>query len=357
MQAAPSQTDARPGLEARLGRVALHLWARQWLGALPGVVCVTCIGVIAALLLLVLAPRLLFGGALLAAPEALALGGAAGLLAGLLQAARRVRRPSLAETALALESRLAGRDASLSTVLETTGNFQAALAASANLELQAALAAPAPHALATRGLILAPAWLLGAGLFAALAWNAPLADAESLIGSMPARTPGGLDAVNVATDRSQTDAAAVAQAQGMKQAAGKLEQAATSLQQAQADSAAQQAALNDASKAVGDLPADTRPTLQLPPEVPASPEAKAQLAKDLSAAAGALRTAAARKAGNIAGTDGSQGKPVADAGASRQFVDFPRPVGIDTGTGAAAEVAAQTPARRQLVQRALAAAK
>ena len=268
-----------------------------------------------------------------------------------------MRRPSLAETALALESRLAVRDASLSTVLETSGNFQAALAASANLELQAALAAPAPHALATRGLILAPAWLLGAGLFAALAWNAPLADAESLIGSTPARTPGGLDAVNVATDRSQADAAAVAQAQGMKQAAGKLDRAAASLQQAEADTAEQQTALSEARKAVGDLPAEARPTLQLPPEVPTSPQAKAELGKDLAAAAGALRTAAQRMAGNTAGADGSQGKPLEDAGANTQFVAFPRPVGIDTGTGAAAELAAQTPARRQLVQRALAAAK
>lgn len=358
MHAAQTNADAKHRLEASLRRVALTLWARQWLGALPMVLCVLSAGVIAALLLLVLAPRLLFGGALVAAPTALGFGACLGLAGGLALAASRVRRPTVSETALALESRLAGRDASLSTLLETSGDFQAILVDRASAELRAALAAPAPHTLSTRALIVVPLWLLGAAVCAAVAWGGPVAGVESLGGPGPQARSGSLDAVNVATDRGQADASALAQAQGMKQAAGKLEQAASALQQVNADRAGQQAALDDARTQVDNLPATDRPAQELPAQLPVGEAAKSKLALEMMAAAGALRAAAERKAaaradGQAAGQGNAQPEP-----ASRpQFVPFPAPANVELNAGAAAELAAQTPARRQLVQRALAATR
>lgn len=343
--AAQNQAALR-AVEARLASTARMLLLRQCARTLPA--AVTAAAVVASLLLVlaVLLPRALFGGALISAPAAVA-AGLMGGLAALFWQLRRLRMPTLVEAALALESRLEGTDASLATLLQAQGAFRAPLLGRAQAELATALAAPGPSVISTRGLIAAPLTLIAAAGLAALGWQSPLVEPNGVVGGKNVPATAGLAAVNVATGRDAADANARAEAMGLQKTATELESAARALRQAATQPDAN-AALDKARAAMGQ--AKTGTPLNLPAEAPAEANARARLADDIEAAAGGLRREAEVKGTGGGGQDGSGGST--DTNTETRFVAFPKVAAQAGPDRTEADLVGQSPARRALAERA-----
>lgn len=344
-------------LEKRLRAFAWRLLARQCARALPACIAGASAAVAAGMLLLVLLPKLLFDGGLLVAPTVLALAGAIGLAGGLIIGLRSLKLPSPRDAALALQSRLEHDNAALATALEARGEFADALLAGANAQLEQALRARGPQLFSTRNLLAMPALCLLAALLTALAWNTPLAGATPQRGdNAPVTTrQSGLASIDAPSVRDEADRKAMAEAMGMREVAATLQSAADKLAKGN-DAAAQQSAMQQARKAVGELPADVRPAVEVPQAVPAEVAAKAKLAEDLSGAASKLRKDAEAREGGRPGTGESTGLDKAGPQREIKFVAFPK-VALPAADSGTAELAGQSPARRALVQRAMEALK
>jgi len=352
MTSTPQSTADIGAIERRLQSVAWGLFARQMLRALPLVVCAGCGLASAALVLAVLLPRALFGGAFIETPLALAMFGSAGATLGGIFALRRMRLPNAVEAALALESRLESRDGSLPTALQSPTAFDGLLLKNAQQELAAALAAPAPHAVTTRGLVAAPLAMIMTALLAALGWNTPLAVSAVIVGDTPEPAGAGLSAINVPTGRDTGDAAAVAEAAGLRRASTELSKAAAAMRET-ANPEQANAALESAKAAVGELSAKDRPDLVLPTSAPATPEARAKLANDMEAASGGLKRAAENKPTSGSGSGEGNTDNTPEAGSPSRFVSFPAFKWQAGPEQPSTELAGQTPARRALVERAM----
>ena len=337
----------------RLRAVARRLFAREVARALPAGAIGGSGAVCAALVVLSFVPQAVFGHVLVAAPLVVAVAAPLGALLGAAARLRDVRLPPLREAALALEARAGLNSAALATALEASGDFRGPVLARAESELEAALAAPAPSLYSGAALVLAPLSLVTACFLTTLAWQLPArAPAPAAPGTSVRSTPGGLAALDVPTGRKPAGAEAAAQLASIRTAAEALGNAAEALRRPEAAETALQDALNRARSAVQSLPADARPTLALPAIAPESTEARAELAERMESAAGGL-LASARAAEMAQGS----GSGRAEGGSSefvdsRKFVPFPV-AAVGAVRGRTAEFAGQSPARRELVRRAL----
>lgn len=341
----------RASLERDLRHAARRLLARQLLRAMPAVLCGAAATTSAALLLVVLLPRVLVGGALAPVPVVLSLSASLGLLGAGIATLRRVRPVGILEAALALEARLETRDGSLPTALQASQPFDGPLVQAARRELNLALSVAAPPVLPLRWLVAVPVALVAVVGLVALAWQTPAADPALLLGGTePQPASPGLAAINVSSNRDAADADTKAEAMGLRRAAATLSKAAEALRQTGNDAQAS-TALDDARHALGDLKPQNRPALELPAQLPPEGMTRARLAEDIQAAAGGLSR---RAEGLAAGTTG-EGAGTGDAGESAEarFSAFPIPAWQKPEELTAPDLAGQSPARRELVRRAM----
>lgn len=345
-----SHEEALAELRHGLRRVALRLWLRQLGRALPVIVAGACGSVIAAQLLLVWLALLLFGGPLLSPLLAGGVAACVGALFSAVWAVRTVRVPGSREAALVMESRLDTSDASLATALEATGPFVGPVLARARQEMIAAFKASAPPLLATRVLVGVPVLLIAAIALTVLGLDLRPA---SIDGTVRPDTPvvrGGLAAVDVGGSRGAADAQALAEAAGMRQAANDLSKAATALRQAGTDAEAGRA-LEDGRAALAGIKPEQRPNLELPSTVPQAPDARARLADEMAAAAGAITRRTEAVIGKGSGAEGGGSNP-GDVASPQDFVAVPRAGPPQIVPGEAVALVGQNPARRALVARA-----
>jgi hypothetical protein len=344
----------RAQLETRLRASKARLIARQVLRSAFTGIAGAASGLGLGVVFLDLLPRLLFAQS--AGLPALLIAASAGAVGGVLLELRRYRMPSLQETALALEARLERDSGALAAALRVNDAdpFLTPLLARAEADLSAAERAPAPVLIRTRKLVLVPLMALASGVaFAAVITAEPPARAQATVtakGGDPA-TWQGLD---VGGGRSQAEAEAYREALGMKEQSATLNRSAATLRDAQASSAHPQA-LREAKDALAN--ADNQMTgiapEELPEGVPADQAEREKLADAFEAAAGKLAAAAA-KAGSEAGSE--------DTGRNGEFtpgeiatVLVPFAVTARVADTPVQAYASQTPARRALAQRAVAA--
>lgn len=345
----------RGQLESRLRASKARLVARQGLrsafSGLAGAACGLGLGVV----FLELLPRLLFATSLGIAPALAA--GAAGCAAALVADLRRYRMPSLQETALALEARLTQDTGALAAALrvDETDPFYAPLLVRAEADLTAAEHAPAPVLIRTRKLVLVPLMALASGVaFAAVVAAEPPVQANAAVTAR-----GGNESkwrsVDVGGGRTEVEAAALREALGMKEQAAALNRSAATLREAESTQSERNQALQDAKSALegADGKAAVIAPTDLPETAPTDANDRGRLADALEAAASGLTAAAENVAKGNAGSEdtGNEGDFNA-VDASGRLVPFaPALVTQDARQNA---TATQTPARRQLAQRAVA---
>lgn len=349
--------NTRVELESRLRGVAARLVARQAVRAafsgLAGAAAALGLG----LVFLYLLPRLLFASQ--AGLPSLLLITLAGFLAGAAWELRRYRTPSLQEAALSLEARLAHDSGALAAALRIPEDsaFAAPVFARAADELRQAQQAPAPLLIPTRKLVLVPLLALAAGvaLVAVVGAQPPrAADSTPAVGDTPGVSsdwPG----VDTGGSRSAADREALRKALGMKETAAQLNRTAATLRNASSDPAARETALREAKHALGSSESESSglSAEEIPNVAPDTEANRQALADRLEAAAASLQATAAKLE-----EDGRSG--VADSGKAGDYRPgtprtelVPFPAVAERASAPTESVAAQTPARRALAERAV----
>jgi hypothetical protein len=350
------EMTTRAQLESRLRAFKARLVARQALrcafSALAGASAGLGLGVV----FIELLPRLLFAVSL--GVEPLIVAATFGAVAAVVWELRRYRMPSLQDAALALEARLDADTGALAAALRVTETdvFFTPVLQRAGQDLQAAEQAAAPVLIRTKRLILVPLLALASGVAFAV-----VISAEPPAVSHEKQTAKGGNArswtsIDVGGDRSEADRDAYRKALGMKETAATLNQSAATLRDAAASDDQRNNAVGEAKKALAD--ADSKLTgvtaEELPETTPVTEAERAKLAERIEAAAKGLSTAAAKLEKGEAGSEdtgntGDFGKTSVVA----ELVPFPR---VQPARETPARViATQTPARRALAGRALAA--
>lgn len=305
--------------------------------------------VVAGVLLLHALPAVLGTGFQGAAWAALA----AGVLVFVVSLARALARdpaPDLHDAALALESRLEHADASLVTALDVSSEsaFLAPMLDRADAALHKALSLPSPHVLGNRDLVALPLMLV----LAATATFWAVQTAPLTVPSAGTGPSVGQFSIDVHRQRDAADAAATAEAMGLKQAAESMQDAARAMRNASAAQQDRQAALDRARKAAQESPDAVlrSAAAELPEFAPQDQRERELLASRLER----IAMGAGERAGDKGGTtdSGREGGTPGAAGAAN-FV--PMPAITPTATGSGTELASQTPQRRELVLRAMAA--
>jgi hypothetical protein len=350
-------TTTRAELESCLRGVAARLVARQIartaFSGLAGAAAALGLGVV----FLDLLPRLLFAAHAGLLP--LLLTACAGFVLTAAWELRRYRAPSLQDAALSLEARLPHDSGALAAALRLPDDsaFAAPVFARAADELQQARQAPAPLLIPTRRLVLVPLLALAAGvaLVAVVSAQPPRA-AQSLpvVGDTPGSSsdwPG----VDTGGTRSTADREAYRKALGLKETATQLNRTAAALRDASANPAARETALKDAKQALAASESESSglSAEEIPAVAPVTKAEREGLADRLEAAATSMQTAAAKleQDGRSATTDSGKAGEFKPGKARGELVAFPA---VETSESAPAEVlAAQTPARRALAERAV----
>lgn len=304
---------------------------------------------VAGVLLLHALPAMLGTGFPGAAWAALA-AGVTVFVASLARALARDPAPDLHEAALALESRLEHADASLVTALDVSSEnaFLAPMLDRADAALRKALSLPSPHVLGNRDLIALPLMLIMAAT--ATFWAAQAAPVTGhTAGSGPSV---GQFSIDVHRQRDAADAAAAAEAMGLKRAAERMQDAARAMRNASVAHQDRQAVLDRARKAAQESPNAVlrSAAAELPETAPQEQRERELLASRLER----IAMGAGESTGDHGGTtdSGREGR-TPGAAADANFVPVPAitPTATDSGT----ELASQTPQRRELVLRAMAA--
>ncbi|MBZ0135900.1 MAG: hypothetical protein K8I27_05965 [Planctomycetes bacterium] len=342
----------RSELEARLRGVAARLvvrsLARAGFSGLGGAGLGLGLGV----LFLDALPRLLFsstGGVL---PVVLC--GVAGAIAGAALSLRRFEAPTLHDAALALEARLAHDTGALGAALrvDDSSAFYRPLMAQAGADFVSAAASPAPVLISTSRLVAVSLIALASGV--AFAW-AVSAGAPAVEGAVtpPDTTAAGWAPVDIGGGRSEADRAALREVLGLKETAATLNRAATTLRDAGASRPDKQRALEDAKSAISS--SDTATMEILPDELPGDADGQSVLADKLDVIAGELK-------GRASGIEADGGVATRDSGGDGGFNHdvAPRNLAlftVQTGRSASPRgmLATQTPERRAMAQRAVAA--
>lgn len=342
-------TAAAAQLNARLRAFALRLHARRLTRAVAHGAVRGCAGALAGVLLLHALPMMLGTGL----PGAHWLALAFGVCVFIVSTARTLARdpaPDLREAALSLEARLTRHEAVLSTALEVAPDsaFLPPLISRADAALRRALALPAPHMLPTRELLALPLALVMATT--ALVWAAASGIAPQAQG--PQQAGAQAFSIDVQRQRDAADAQAAAQAMGLKQAAASMRNAAQAMRSETATQQERQAALDRARKAAQDG-GDQR-LRQAASELPETAPTGAAQCNELASRLENIALGAGERADKVGGTtdSGRDGVMTGNSAASA-FVALPA---IEVAGGSSsAELASQTPQRRELVSRAMAA--
>ncbi|MCC6575414.1 MAG: hypothetical protein IT462_16680 [Planctomycetes bacterium] len=333
-----------------LASLRLRLMLRQALRAAAfGVLAGSVFAALGVLFATVL-PRALVGASADALAAALA-AGVAGMATGVWLNMRGYRAPGALDCALVLEAADAQRGGALVTLVGIgAGNdFATALIAPANAELARTRALKLAPVLPLWLMLAAPLAALCAALLSAAAVSMPRVEMTGIIDEGRSPRPG---AVDIASARSEADAAAFAAAAKMTRAAASLKIAANTIKNPSASTEAKENALADAARAMAGVSALAGGSDAAPRELPAGEADLLALAAKLEAAAG--------RYGEIAG-EFKEGKRApsgvsdrATGGDAYARVMAPFPV-FERRVGAAESdiLASQPLARRQIAQRAV----
>jgi len=353
MNAITSRAELETQLRAEAARLIARQAVRAAFSGLAGGALAMGLGV----LFLDLLPRLLF--ATHAEWPWLLLTAAAGAMVGIGLELRRYRAPSLQDAALALEARLSRDSGALAAALQVEENsvFYAPVLARATNELRQARQAPAPLLIPTRKLVVVPALALAAGvaLIAVVSIKPP--DARGSGGAATAANQQSSDwtGVDVGGTRSEADRAAYRKALGMKETAAQLNRTAAVLRDESAGQSARDSALKNAKQALGEAQVNEvgLAAEDLPVEAPVDEAERAALAERLEAAAGKLGAAAMKleQGDRSATVDSGKAGEFRPGKARTELVPFP--VLTRMPAAPAEAIAAQTPARRELADRAV----
>ncbi|MCB9894659.1 MAG: hypothetical protein H6839_09430 [Planctomycetes bacterium] len=347
---------SRAELEAELRAVALRLIARQLARAAFTGIAGGAIALGLSVVFLDLLPRLLF--ATTGGIGSIALGGAAGFLLGVGYELRRYRLPGLQEVALALEARLPHDTGALAAALRVVeGNvFYRPLLARAAEELKQAVRSPAPVLIPTRRLVAVPLLALASGvLFAAVVSAERPVDGGAVAGTEAQGKSDSWSSVDVGGSRAASDRDAYRKALGMKETATQLKRTAAVLRDTAATDEQRNRSLTDARNALKDG-GESAPGLapgDLPDAAPLDAAARAELADKLDAGAAALRgKASALENGKPAGSEDSGKDGTFDTSVKREDL-VAMPVIRSAAARSSEAIAAQTPRRRAMAERAI----
>jgi hypothetical protein len=277
--------------------------------------------------------------------------GAVGFIAGVGSALARLKLPDMQDAALALEGRLTDDDAALATMLQMCpeNRFEKPILQRASESLEAALRRPGPHVLRTRELLIAP--FVGLVALTLLVWAFGVEIADTLPPRQTAPTSSAAFSLDIERDRTSDDRQAIARAMGLKVAAAELTQAAKAMRSEAQTQQERQAALDKARKAAASASdAEVRNAATALPELtPTDSEEREALAVRLEN----LASGAGRRAGATGGMSDSSGNGDPQTRESdRRFVPFPR-LRLSTTASPVEHLAAQTPERRALAERAI----
>ncbi|MDC1141667.1 hypothetical protein OAU50_01125 [Planctomycetota bacterium] len=172
---------------------------------------------------------------------------------------QHVSLPTVTESALAAEGRLEESNGVISSAIATQGVFRSELVRQAEGALGHAMKRPAPALFTLRQLIAAPVLTL---LLALLLIPSTSFQSKALAESLPKQTDipataSSWNAIDTGSERTSTDASAVAKAKGLKESAASLHEAAKKVRNATSKEDTQKAldsAREQAKESTGDLP-------------------------------------------------------------------------------------------------------
>ena len=346
---------SRLELETRLKGVAARLVARQFaragFSALAGAGIALGLGV----LFLDLLPRLLFATTAGVLPvAACALGG---FVVATVYEFRKFRTPTLQDAALSLESRLEHDTGALGAALRTGEDsaFYRPLLVQAGEDFAQADRAPAPVLISTVRLVAVPLIVLAAGVAFLWVLTAGVPQAPGGGDEGANESPSAWAPVDIGGGRTAAEQAAYREALGMKETAATLNRSAATLQDASASLEEKTRALRNAEAALaeGKAVSAEMESIDLPGELPDSEADQQALAEKIMQAAAALADAAARIEEGAATEDTGGNGEFGESTAARELVPFPPPAAI--APRAQEALAVQTPARREMAKRAVAA--
>lgn len=352
-----STIATRAELEARLKRVAKRLLARQFARAAFSGLAGAGIGLGLGVLFLDLLPRFLFGAT--TGPLAISLAALGGFIAGAAYQFRLFTPPTMHDAALALEARLERDTGALGAALRTVEDsvFYQPLLAQAREDFALAGRSPAPVLIPTARLVIVPLIVL-----ASVVAFAGVISAGMPQGGGGGDAPGSSAAsawapVDIGGTRTAQDQAALRRALGMKEVAANLSKSAATLRDANATTEQKANALNEAKGALASDAAKSADVeaIEVPDELPTDDAGQEALADKIARVAAGMNGMAKRlendAGGRQATDDSGRNGEFGENGATRELVPFPKLPEVETAPQRA--LAVQTPARREMAERAV----